>query len=255
MAEDKLPISVVILAKNEASVIGECLASLKPLAAREILVIDDDSTDNTASIAQFNGATVLHHTKKNFAEARNFGLRKAKNDWILYVDADEQVSPELVTQLRQAIVFPDSGGAFAILRINYYLGVRWPRIEYLERFFKKSSLIAWYGKVHESPKYQGSLKQLHGAVIHYTHRSLAEMVENTIIWSEIEAELRYQANHPPVTVWRIPRVMLPVFFNYYFIQGGWRVGGVGLIESIYQAFSIFITYARLWEKQQRNKVK
>ena len=79
------------------------------------------------------------------------------------------------------------------------------------------------------------------------------MISKTIEWSQIEAELRFNANHPKITWWRFPRVMLSAFFDSYIKQGGWRVGTAGIIESIYQAFSIFITYAKLWEKQLKMK--
>ncbi len=80
------------------------------------------------------------------------------------------------------------------------------------------------------------------------------MVDNTLVWSEIEANLRLATGHPPVTWWRIPRVMTTTFFDYYVFQNGWRIGTVGLIESMYQAFSTFITYARLWEMQQKKHI-
>ena len=74
-------------------------------------------------------------------------------------------------------------------------------------------------------------------------------------WSKVEAELRFESNHPKMSAWRFFRVILTAFFNSYIKQRGWKVGAMGLIESIYQAFSIFITYARLWELQEREKRK
>jgi hypothetical protein len=79
------------------------------------------------------------------------------------------------------------------------------------------------------------------------------MVEKTNKWSVIEARLRFDAGHPPVVWWRFPRVMLQAFSNSYITQGGWKAGAVGLMESMFQAFSIFITYAKLWELQQDKK--
>lgn len=79
------------------------------------------------------------------------------------------------------------------------------------------------------------------------------MVEKTNKWSDTEALLRFNSNHPKMTWWRFPRVMLTAFFNSYIRQGGWKAGAVGLIESVYQSFSMFITYAKLWELQNLNK--
>ena len=81
------------------------------------------------------------------------------------------------------------------------------------------------------------------------------MLNKTIEWSETEANLRFSNNHPKMSWWRFPRVMFSAFFNSYLKQGGYKAGTVGIIESIYQAFSIFITYAKLWEKQQKGKIQ
>ena len=74
-------------------------------------------------------------------------------------------------------------------------------------------------------------------------------------WSTIEAELRFKARHPKMTWWRFPRVMFTAFYDSYIKQKGYKVGAVGIMESMYQAFSIFITYAKLWELQNKNDNK
>ena len=127
----------------------------------------------------------------------------------------------------------------------------WPYIEKLERLFRKDSLKGWKGKLHESPIIDGAIGDLDGFLLHYSHRNLSEMLKKTIEWSKIEAELRFKANHPKVTWWRIPRVMITAFFDSYIKQEGWKVGAIGLIESLYQSFSMFITYATLWEMQEK----
>ncbi len=76
------------------------------------------------------------------------------------------------------------------------------------------------------------------------------MLNKTIEWSNEEAMARLESNHPKMTWWRFPRVMITAFLGYYVKQGGWKVGTAGLIESIYQSFSAFVTYARLWELQR-----
>lgn len=248
-----MKLSVVILARNEAEMIGGCIESVKKLTPTEILMIDDHSTDNTVSIAHSHGARVLLHNKKDFAEAREFGLMNAKAEWLLYIDADERVSPELAKELNLTLTEapPDVSG-YRLRRVNYYLGKKWPFEEKIERVFRKEKLKGWYGELHETAQVDGNLEELSQPLFHYSHRSLSEMVENTIVWSEVEAKLRFDSGHPPVSWWRMPRVMLPVFLDYYIKQGGWKVGTVGLIESMYQAYSIFITYARLWEMQQKD---
>lgn len=248
-------LSTIIITKNEENMIADCLESIS--FSDEIIVVDNGSEDRTVDVAKRLGAKVYIHKTSDFSELRNFGLEKAKGEWVLYVDADERVTHELAQDIKN---YCGAGSRFArqiskpvafrIKRKNFYLGNHeWPKIEALERLFKKSALNEWRGQLHESPVIHGPIGELDGFLNHYTHKSLTEMLKKTIEWSEIEAELRFKANHPKMVWWRFPRVMISAFIDYYIVQKGWKVGTAGLIESIYQSFSIFITYARLWELQ------
>lgn len=246
-----IKISAVIIARNEENMIADCIDSLS--FCDEILVIDNESEDRTREIAQKMGAKVIRYSSESFSDVRNKGLKEVSGEWILYVDADERVSSDLSKNIEKKVLSIDGKlfSAFRIRRKNFYFGNHeWPYVEKLERLFRKTSLDSWYGKIHESPKIKGRVGEIEGFLLHYTHRDLKSMFEKTIKWSKIEAELRYKVNHPKMTWWRFPRVMLTAFFDSYIRQGGWRVGVVGLIESLYQSFSMFITYARLWEMQQ-----
>lgn len=246
-------ISGVVITKNSEEMIADCLDSL--FFCDEIIVVDNMSSDRTKDIATKMGTKVFGHNSSDFSEKRNFGLDKASGSWVIYVDSDERVTPELANEIRKN-VNSEGFSAFKIKRKNFYLGNHeWPHIEYLERVFRRDKLERWYGKLHESPKFEGKIGILNGHLLHYTHRNPTEMVNKTIEWSKTEAELRYKAGHPKMTWWRFPRVMLTAFFDSYVKQGGWKVGTVGLVEGIYQAFSIFITYARLWEMQEKLKTK
>ncbi|MDO8659108.1 MAG: glycosyltransferase family 2 protein [Candidatus Parcubacteria bacterium] len=250
-----IKISAIVITKNAENLIADCLDSLS--FCEEIIVIDSNSDDRTGEIARKMGAKVFEHSFQDFSETRNFGLKKAIGEWVLYVDADERVTPELALNIKnQTLSTENPNLAFRIKRKNFYFGDNeWPYIEHLERLFKKNKLEGWYGKIHESPRIKGEIGKLDGYLLHYTHRDLSSMVKKTIEWSKTEAELRYKAGHPRMTWWRFPRVMITAFLDFYIRQGGWKVGVVGIIESLYQAFSIFITYARLWEMQEKLKIK
>jgi glycosyltransferase involved in cell wall biosynthesis len=244
-----IKISGIIVAKNEELMIADCLDSLS--FCDEIIVVDNKSEDRTAEIAEKMGAKVIEYSSDSFSDTRNMGMKKATSEWLLYVDADERVTPELMSEIKQCILNNRNVDAFRIKRKNYYFGNHeWPYIEKLERLFKKGCLEGWCGKLHESPKVKGVVGELEGYLLHYTHKDLKSMLEKTIKWSKIEAELRFKSGHPKMSWWRFPRVMLTAFFDSYVRQGGWKVGVVGLIESMYQSFSIFVTYAKLWELQQ-----
>ena len=248
-------ISGIVLAKNSESMIADCLDTLS--FCDEIIVIDDGSSDRTVDLARRMGAKVFVHSAESFAEKRNFGLSKAKGEWVLYLDSDERVSAELRQNIQDALrEGKHSIVAFRILRKNFYFGNHeWPNIEKLERLFKKSALKEWRGEVHETPVVEGKIGDLEGYVLHYTHRDLSSMVKKTIEWSKIEAELRFKNNHPQMSWWRFFRVMGTGFFDSYVNQRGYKAGTAGLVESLYQAFSMFITYARLWEMQSQTKNK
>jgi glycosyltransferase involved in cell wall biosynthesis len=249
-----IKISGIVITKNEENLIADCLDSL--YFCNEIIVIDNKSEDRTVEIAKKMGAKVFEHESDDFSKLRNIGLNKATNDWVLYVDADERTTKELVSSIEYKLssIRNVDFSAFRIKRKNFYFGNHeWPYIEKLERFFKRDHLERWHGKLHESPKIKGKIGELDGYLLHYSHRDLKSMLEKTIKWSKIEAELRFKSGHPKMTWWRFPRVMLSAFFDYYIRQGGWSVGAIGLIESMYQSFSIFITYVRLWEMQQEKK--
>lgn len=255
-------ISGVVIVKNEENMIADCLDSLS--FCDEIIVVDGGSEDRTAEIAQKMGAKVFGFKTDDFSSMRNFGRDKAKNDWILYVDADERVTASLSENIKyqislrlrsgQANIKDSDMTAYKIKRKNFYLGnYEWPYIEKIERLFKKDRLKEWVGQLHETPVINGKVGELEGFLLHYTHRDLTSMLSKTIEWSRIEAKLRFDKNHPKMTWWRFPRVMITAFINPYITQKGWKAGIVGFIESMYQAFSAFITYARLWEMQNNIK--
>lgn len=244
-------LTAVVLTKNEEEMIADCLDSLT--FCQKVIVVDNGSNDRTVEIAERFGASVEKNTKGDFATLRNIGKELVNTEWILYVDADERVTKELAESISFAIQNQSKFVGYKILRKNFYLGNHeWPYRDNLERLFKTNALKEWYGDVHESPKVQGQIGQLQGNILHYTHRNISAMLEKTIDWSKTEALLRYKTNHPKMSWWRFPRVMITAFVNSYIMQGGWKVGTVGIIESTYQSFSMFITYARLWELQQNH---
>lgn len=250
-------ISAVIIAKDGEDLIVDCLESLS--FCDEIVLIDGGSKDRTGEIAKKTGAKVYEYKSDDFSKMRNFGLEKANYEWIFYLDIDERVGNDLKEEIELKLRVNknlDRFDYYLIKRKNFYLGkYEWPHIEKLDRLFKKEKLKGWKGKLHESPDIEGKKGELNGFVLHYTHRDLESMLNKTIKWSEIDAKLRLNSNHPKMSWWRFPRVMLGGFTNSYVIQKGYKAGTAGLIESIYQAFSNFVTYARLWELQQEDKEK
>lgn len=244
-------ITGIVIAKNEEAQIENCLKSLS--FCDEIILVNNDSNDKTVVIAKKYNCKIVNSDANDFSVLRNIGKENAKGDWIFYLDADEIVSESLRQEILKTATYENCGFVYAVFRRNFFLQKEWPVKDSQVRLFPKKNLIKWYGVVHESPKFNGLCRNLKFEIIHYTHNSLEEMLKNTIRWSDYEADLRIRANHPRVVWWRILRMMVSVFWSYYFSQKGFKLGTVGLIESVYQSFSVFITYAKVWERQVKGE--
>ncbi len=254
----KKKISIVIITRNEEEMIEDCLKSSS--WADEIILLDTGSTDKTIKIAENYGAKIVLAEKKerDFAAWHNQGKKEASGEWLFKLDADERITPELKKEI-QKVIKEKGFNAYAVPRQNILLGKvmrfgGWYP-DYQIRLFKKDKLIRWQGKLHERPLFEGELGYLKNPMVHITHRDLSSMVKKTSEWSKIEADLLFKAKHPPVTWWRLLRMMLTEFWQRGIKQQGWRDGTVGWIEIIFQMFSRFITYARLWEKQNQAEKK
>ena len=258
MVAKKQSLSAIVLTKNSKDTIEDCLASIAWVD--EIVVVDNGSEDETVDMAKRFKARVIENTNGSFSDRRNIGAKEAKGVWLLYLDADERVTPKLRQEIKSNVKSQMSKVAYAIPRRNILLGHEmkhggwWP--DYVIRLVKKDSLIGWEGELHEQPVIrglpagrQGKIGKLKNPLIHNTHRSLTAMVEKTNDWSEIEAKLMYDANHPKMNIIRFFTAAFREFWYRAIRKYGFLDGPVGIIEIIYQVFSRFVSYAKLWELQ------
>ena len=256
-----LKLSAIVLTKNEEPVIGDCLESIR--WADEIVVVDHGSTDKTLEIVRKFGVKKIVNAPvdSNFSDRRNSGVKEARGEWLLYVDADERVTPELRNEIIAVCNKPPAISglvAYAIPRKNIrltkilYHGGWWP--DYVLRLMRKDKLINWEGELHEQPKIDGEVGKLKEAFLHYSHRgSLEHKLQNTINWSKIEGQQMFDAKHPPMNTPRFVSAMWREFYSRMIKQKAFLDGTEGIIEAFYQVFSVFISYARLWEMQQKIK--
>ena len=193
--------------------------------------------------------------KGSFADWRDWGAKKAKSDWLLYVDTDEEVTPKL-KKMVLSVIESSEFAAYAIPRRNIFLGHEmhwggwWP--DYVVRLIKKDKLEGWVGELHEQPKIKGTICHLKVPFIHESHRNLTDMVEKTNRWSEVEAKLLYDSGHPKMNIFRFFSAGFREAWYRGVIKLGFLDGTVGIIEIIYQTFSRLITYSKLWELQMKN---
>ena len=247
-------ISVLIITKNEEEVIEKCIESVKELA--DEIVVVDDSSDQTGQIAEKLGARVVKNEFKNFSDQRNIALKHARYEWIFYIDADERATPGFINEVKEKIkASPEDLAGFFVRRKTFYMGRDWNFTDKVERIFRKSKLLGWRGIVHETPSVDGEIEIINEPILHYTHRNLSQMLEKTNSWSEYEAKLRFDAYHPKMNLPRFIRVIVTGFLKSFFREKGYKNGTAGLIEAIYQSYSMFITYSKLWEMQNKKKNK
>lgn len=253
-----MKITGIIITKDEEKMIEDCLKSLNWVD--EIVVIDTGNTDKTNSIGRkYKARVVEYFSGKHFSDWRNKGLAVAKGEWILYLDADERVPESLKKEILQIVKSESSNNAYAIPRRNFMFGQEMKHIgvppDYQKRFFKKHYLKGWKNEVHEEPIFEGELGHLDNAMIHIKHESFSEMVDKTNMWSEIEAKLMFEADHPPMNIPRFISAMVREFWQRMVLGKAFLDGKIGIMYALYQVFSRFVSYAKLWELQVKEEEK
>lgn len=245
-------ISALVLAHNEAKLIANCIETLR--WCDEVIVLDNNSSDTTAEIAERLGARVVSFASTDFSRLRNELLKRAKTDWVFYIDADERVTPSFA---REVLVQIETSTATAlrcnrrnILYGKQFLAGGWNQ-DLVTRVFKRDSLSNWFGAVHESPKFSGEIRDLHSELLHFTHRSTAENLIKTKAWTAIEAQLLYEGAAAKVTLTTLLRKPAMEVVRRIVFKAGYKDGLQGWIEALVQAANKLFVYVQLWELQQK----
>jgi len=258
-AERKLPLSVAVITLNEEENLPRCLESVRSLAA-EIVVIDSGSTDRTREIAESFGALFKVNPWPGFVAQKNVALQQCTQPWVLCLDADESVSPELADSLHQLFASgePRENG-FLINRLNFYLG-RWiyhawyP--EWRLRLVRRAD-AKWGGlDPHDKLKVGGASRRLSGDLLHYPFSSVQEHFHNTLKFARIMADSYAQFGRP--CRWH-HAIFSPwmAFFKILILKNGWRDGWRGWVIAGAKWMNVFAKYAflieRRWSKEDKNK--
>ena len=250
-------ISVVISAFNEEKNIERCLKSLS--FADEIVVVDNSSNDSTLEIAKKYTDKVF--TQKNNPTAidlqKNFGFEKATNEWILSIDADEEVSNELAEEIRHILNAKPSSMAsingFWIPRKNFMFG-KWIKEntgwypDYQLRLFRKGQGKYVSKTVHKDLFVEGETEKLKEHIIHHNYDSIEQYVKKILNYAPNEAE-EYLRNGYKFSYFDVIRFPLNDFMAWFFARKGYKDGFHGLVLALMQAFYHFLVFAFIWEKQ------
>jgi glycosyltransferase involved in cell wall biosynthesis len=241
-------LSVTIVAKNEADHIANAIESVR--WADEIIVVDAESSDDTAAIARRYTERVIVRPWPGYAAQKNYAASVAAHDWILSLDADERVTPALAGEIRSLLEAAPGHGGYRMPRVTWHLG-RWFRTtdwypdDQLRLYDRRVG--EWKGAyVHESVHVRGSVGRLEGELEHFAFRDIADHLETIDRYTTYAARQMHESGrraglvqiavHPPLA-----------FVRNYFLRSGFRDGGAGLVVSAMNSYYVFLKLAKLWE--------
>ena len=259
-----MKISGIVITKNEEKNIVRCLKSLS--FCDEVIIVDDFSYDDTIrnaelflqenSVSKFNVKIFKHRVSGNFAKQRNYALGKSGNDWNIFIDADEELSQDLINEIKDL----DKGGnlnrigSYRLKRRDFfwkkeirYGEVLLSRVYGISRLVKKGS-GEWVGNVHEVFKsYEGyHEKKLKGYINHYPHQTLREFISDINQYSSLRAK-QLAAQGKKSGIFQIVLYPLVKFFISYFFLLGILDGAAGFVYSFLMSFHSFLVRAKLWQ--------
>lgn len=240
------PLSAVILTKDEEHNIERCLKSVVSLCD-EVIVVDCYSQDKTVEIAKNYTDKVYLNEWPGFAEQRIFGLSKTRNDWILWIDADEEVSPELDREIRNLDFESDS---YIIPMLIWYLG-RWIRHcgwypGHKVRLFDKTKGQFNDVRVHEHFSTGKPAPMLKHPMYHYSYRNLRHHLDKINLYTSLAGRQMHEKGKN-VTISSAMGHAVSRFLKTFIIKCGFLDGRQGLIISILASYYTFLKYAKCWE--------
>jgi glycosyltransferase involved in cell wall biosynthesis len=246
-------VSVVIITYNEETIITETLSRL--WWCDEVIIIDSGSTDNTTTICKELGCKVFTRTFKGFGEQKKYGVSKAKNDWILCIDADEILTDGLVEEIKKELSQPDIK----------YAGFSVPRnLVFMNKVFKygkesRSSVIRVFNKtkgnwdgavVHEKVVLAEPVKQLKNKILHYSYNDYSQFINKINLYSSLGAKKllnKKSKKNKAVVALGIPFN----FFKYYVIDLNLQNGYRGFAWAVFNSFYHFVKYLKLSELKEK----
>mgnify|MGYP001213407631 CR=1 FL=1 len=249
----KLPISAVIITCNEESRLAACLESLAFVG--EIVVVDSGSTDRTLEIALQYGARIFRQEWLGFGRQKQFAVSCAKHDWVLCLDADEQVSGELRSSIENAMSAPPYL-AYRFPRCNRFMG-RWLKHgegypDWSLRLFHRAHSRWSEDAIHEKVLLGSTLGSLRGDLLHESEESLAAYLDKQNRYTTLQAQTLHSAGRR-VSVGQLLVSPLLRFVKFYLVRRGFLDGVPGLVHILIGCFNSFAKYAKLMELNRKSR--
>jgi glycosyltransferase involved in cell wall biosynthesis len=244
-------LALIVITLNEEGLINECLRSAS--ICDEIIVVDSFSTDRTVEIAQALGARVFQRRFEGYIKQKQFALDQATAQWVLSMDADEQLTYGLREEILAAIAAAEPVAGYKIRRVLFQLGHYYSRATYPDfhlRLFRRQAAKFGGAEPHGKAIVTGAVRRLKNPILHYSYADIADHVTtiNQLTTQSIAA-LRYDRLTP------VRMIVNPVwrFFNFYFLRGGFLEGTPGLYASMASAFYVFLKYAKVYEQMLKDR--
>lgn len=255
---DVLPVglSVCLLARDEEQDLERCLAAIA-WADEIVVVVDDRSRDGTERVARRLASRVERRSYAGDVEQKRYCTSLAKHDWVLILDPDEIVPPELAESIRAALIASGEGGqvegpdAYRLNRVTYHLG-RWIRHgdffpDWKLRLFRRSRARFAGHDPHGRIEVEGRVGVLAGELEHYSYRDLADQIDRIQSFSA-EAANALVAQGRPVRLRDLVLRPPARFLRCYLLKQGFRDGLAGFVIAVASAFYVFLKYAKYWER-------
>ena len=249
MPATRQPLSVAIITLNAAAQLDACLQSVR--FADEIVVVDSGSTDGTPALAERFGARVIQQDWLGFGPQKQFAVEQARHDWVLCLDADERVTPELQAGIENVLKSP-STAAFRCARRNRFLG------RYLKhgegypdwslRLFDRRQARWSDDAVHEKVETQSRIGEVSGDLLHDSAESLATYLTKQNRYTTLAADTAFAAGKR-ASFGRVAFSPLVRFIKFYLVRQGFRDGLPGLIHIAIGCFNSFMKYSKMLERQ------
>lgn len=249
-----IPLSVVVLTKNEEKNIRDCLDSVAGWAD-EIVIIDDESTDRTVDVASQYTDKIIIRKMDIEGRHRNFAYAQAKNLWVLSLDADERVTEELKQEIKEVLVHPAKTNGFTIPRRNF-IGSHWikyggwypsPQL----KLFRKDKFRYEEAGVHPRAFMDDPCGHLNSDILHYSYRNIEDFLNKLNNQTTREAQ-KWFAQDKPMRLGRFLWRTLDRFIRTYIARKGFRDGFLGFVIAFFAAFYQFLSYLK-YREIVRNK--
>ena len=245
-------ISLIVITRNEEELIGQCLNSAAAFCD-ELIVVDSFSTDRTAEIARGLGARVFERPFEGYIAQKQFALEQAGGEWVLSLDADEQATWELGSEIRATLARPQAAAGYRVRRVLYHLGHYYTRGLYPDwhlRLFRRERARFGGHEPHASVQVEGAVAKLDAPILHFSYRDVADHVATI---NRLSSQAATEGDPGAMTVVKMIANPAWRFLNFYFLRGGFREGGRGLYAAMSAAFYVFLKYAKLYERRLRTQ--